>query len=35
METLFLITTACVCLIVGLYFFFVRVRPSEKSHEPQ
>ena len=35
METIFLIVTACACLVVGLYFFFVRSRPSEKPHEPQ
>jgi len=35
METVFLIVTACACIVVGLYFFFVRSRPSEKSHDRQ
>ena len=27
--TIFLIVTSCACLVVGLYFFFVRARPSK------
>lgn len=31
METVALVVVSCACLVVGLYFFFVRVRPSESS----
>jgi len=31
----YLILTACACLVVGIYFFFVRQRPEEKSEQPQ
>jgi nitrogen fixation-related uncharacterized protein len=29
--THFLIGISCVCLVVGIYFFFVRSRPEEKA----
>jgi len=31
----FWIVTTCACLVVGIYFFFVRERPEEKPSEPQ
>jgi hypothetical protein len=31
METAFLVVASCACLVVGLYFFFVRARPGEKA----
>jgi nitrogen fixation-related uncharacterized protein len=34
-TTVFLVVIACFCLVVGIYFFFVRSRPEEKSSEPQ
>jgi hypothetical protein len=34
-STVFLIMTACACLVVGIYFFFVRSRPEEKSQQQQ
>jgi len=35
-TTVFLVVTACVCLVVGIYFFFVRSRSAEeKSEQPQ
>lgn len=34
-STTYLLTIAFVCVIVGIYFFFVRARPDEKSGEPQ
>jgi hypothetical protein len=32
---LFWVVATCACLVVGIYFFFVRSRPDEKSQEPQ
>jgi hypothetical protein len=34
-STVFLVLVACACLVVGIYFFFVRSRPEEKPSEPQ
>ena len=34
-TTVFMIAVSCVCLIVGIYFFFVRPRPEENPGEPQ
>jgi hypothetical protein len=31
MEAAFFYVAACACLVVGIYFFFVRSRPSEKA----
>jgi hypothetical protein len=33
-TTIFLVVTSCACLVVGIYFFFVRSRPEEKAQEP-
>jgi len=30
-----MIVVSCSCLVVGIYFFFVRARPGEKTHEQQ
>lgn len=35
METAFLVVVSCACLVVGIYFFFVRERPTEKSEQQQ
>ena len=36
METnVFLVGLSCSCLVVGIYFFFVRPRPGETSVQPQ
>lgn len=35
METAMLVVVTCACLVVGIYFFFVRTRPAETSHEAQ
>jgi hypothetical protein len=35
MDIVFWVVASCACLVVGIYFFFVRSRPSEKPHEPQ
>jgi hypothetical protein len=29
--TIFLVVASCACLVVGIYFFFVRKRPDENS----
>jgi hypothetical protein len=34
-TTLSLIAISCACLVVGIYFFFVRSRPADKPNEPQ
>ena len=34
-TTLSLIGVTCACLVVGIYFFFVRNRPGEKASEPR
>jgi len=34
-PTVFLIVLSCACLIVGIYFFFVRSRTAEKTPEQQ
>jgi hypothetical protein len=35
METAFLVIASCACLVVGIYFFFVRSRAtSEGSQTP-
>ena len=34
-STFFWVVAACACLIVGIYFFFVRARPTDKAREPQ
>ena len=31
----FWISAACLCLVVGIYFFFVRARPEEKAPDRQ
>jgi hypothetical protein len=33
--TISLIVISCSCLVVGIYFFFVRSRPEEKSQAQQ
>ena len=33
MEATFLVVTSCACLVVGIYFFFVRSRPGEMAQE--
>ena len=36
METAaILVVVSCACLVVGLYFFFVRTRPNEQSQDSQ
>ncbi len=35
MDILFWVVASCACLVVGIYFFFVRPRPDEKSRESQ
>jgi hypothetical protein len=36
METiLFWVVASCACLVVGIYFFFVRSRRDEKTPEQQ
>lgn len=32
-ATVFLVIAACACLVVGIYFFFVRSRSSENPPE--
>ena len=32
-TTIFLIVLSCSCLVVGIYFFFVRARPEEKAQQ--
>ena len=32
-SVLFWVVAACACLVVGIYFFFVRTRPIEQPHE--
>ncbi len=34
-TTVFLVVLSCSCLVVGIYFFFVRPRPSETSADAQ
>jgi hypothetical protein len=34
METSFFIVLTCACLVVGIYFFFVRTRPGETPEQP-
>jgi hypothetical protein len=34
-TTIFLIVSSCACLVVGIYFFFVRSRQGEKPREPE
>jgi hypothetical protein len=34
-TTVFLIGLSCSCLVVGIYFFFVRTRPDEKPQDAQ
>ena len=34
-TTIGLIVVACACLVVGIYFFFVRTRPSDNLHDSQ
>jgi nitrogen fixation-related uncharacterized protein len=34
-TTIFLVGVSCSCLIVGIYFFFVRSRPEQKPEDPQ
>ena len=31
----FWVSAACLCLVVGIYFFFVRNRAEEKAETPQ
>jgi hypothetical protein len=33
METAFLVIVSCACLVVGIYFFFVRARPTEGAQQ--
>jgi hypothetical protein len=35
METIFWVVASTAFLVVGIYFFFVRSRSTEKSDEPQ
>ena len=36
MDTnVFMVGLACCCLVVGIYFFFVRNRTEEHVHQPQ
>ena len=35
METIFLVVVSCACLVVGIYFFFVRQRPHENLEDSQ
>jgi hypothetical protein len=35
METAVLVVVSCACLVVGIYFFFVRPRSTETTHEAQ
>ena len=35
METVSLVAISGVCLVVGIYFFFVRSRPTENPQPPQ
>jgi hypothetical protein len=30
-----LLVITCSCLVVGIYFFFVRARPEEKAQQSQ
>jgi hypothetical protein len=32
-NVLFWVVATCICLVVGIYFFFVRSRPEEESPE--
>jgi hypothetical protein len=34
-TTIFLIVTSCACLVIGIYFFFVRPRQGQKPHDPE
>lgn len=34
-STFFWIVAACVCIVVGIYFFFVRARQPENPTPPQ
>jgi hypothetical protein len=34
-TTFSLIAITCACLVVGVYFFFVRSRPADESNERQ
>jgi hypothetical protein len=34
-TSVYLVVSACACLVVGIYFFFVRSRPEEKTEQPQ
>ncbi len=34
-TTIFLVGVSCCCLVVGIYFFFVRSRPEEKPQDPK
>ena len=34
-TTTYLVILSCSCLVVGIYFFFVRARPGEKSPDSQ
>jgi hypothetical protein len=33
--TIYMVALSCTCLIVGIYFFFVRPRPGEKPQDSQ
>jgi hypothetical protein len=35
METALWVVFSCACLVVGIYFFFVRSRPTEPSQPTQ
>jgi hypothetical protein len=34
-TTISLVVVSCACLVVGIYFFFVRSRPEEKQQDSQ
>ncbi len=34
-TTTFLIVVSCICLVVGIYFFFVRSRPEENAQRQE
>lgn len=34
-SVIFWVVASCACVVVGIYFFFVRSRTDEKAGEPQ
>lgn len=35
MDSTYWVVLSCTCLVVGIYFFFVRPRPSETPQQEQ